>query len=119
MENQNENIQELENIQKRDQKIERKYINESKCLITFSLPAEVAQEATSIAVAGNFNDWDKHSHQMKKQENGDFRLEVELDAGREYEFRYVIDETRWENAWNADRYSWSEYSDCDNSVIEV
>ncbi len=54
---------------------------------------------------------------MNRVESGDFALMVELEAGKEYEFRYLIDGTRWENAWNADKYVWSEYAGCENSVI--
>jgi hypothetical protein len=54
---------------------------------------------------------------MKKLANGDFYIELEVDAGREYEFRFLIDDGRWENAWNADKYVWSEHGNCENSVI--
>ena len=46
-----------------------------------------------------------------------FHLELELEAGREHEFRFVVDGVRWENAWNADRYVWSDHAQCENSVI--
>jgi 1,4-alpha-glucan branching enzyme len=100
------------------QKIERKYSKDgSKCLITFWLPREVAPKAWSVAVAGSFNGWDQNSHPLTRLENGDFRLKVEVDAGRKYEFRFLIDEIQWENAWNADKYVWSDFGGCENSVI--
>jgi 1,4-alpha-glucan branching enzyme len=100
------------------QRIERKYSKDkSKCHITFWLPREFAPEARCIDVAGSFNGWDQYSHLLNKLKNGEFSLVVEVEAGKEYEFRYFIDETRWENAWNADRYVWSDYVNCDNSVI--
>jgi 1,4-alpha-glucan branching enzyme len=103
-----------------DQRIEREYSKDMKsCLIKFHVPKEIASSANSIAVAGTFNDWNQHSHQLEKQKNGDFRLDVVLEPDKYYEFRFLIDETRWENAHNADRYFWSDYSNCDNSVIET
>jgi hypothetical protein len=54
---------------------------------------------------------------MKRLENGDFSLALELEAGKEYEFRFVIDGVRWENAWNADKYVWSDHGNCENSII--
>jgi 1,4-alpha-glucan branching enzyme len=103
-----------------DQRIEREYSKDMKsCLIKFHVPKEIASGANSIAVAGTFNDWNQHSHQLEKQKNGDFRLDVVLEPDKYYEFRFIIDETRWENAHNADRYFWSDYSNCDNSVIET
>jgi len=100
------------------QNIIREYIKDgSKCVVTFTFPKEIAQEANSVAVAGSFNGWDKYSHPLKKNRSGEFILKVEVDANREHEFRFVINENRWENAWNADKYVWSEYGNCDNSVI--
>jgi hypothetical protein len=54
---------------------------------------------------------------MTRLENGDYTLVVELEAGKEYEFRFVIDDNQWENAWNADKYVWSEHGNCENSVV--
>jgi 1,4-alpha-glucan branching enzyme len=103
-----------------DKRIEREYSKDMKsCLIKFIVPKEIATGASSIAVTGTFNDWNQNSHQLEKQKNGDFRLDVVVEPDREYEFRYIVDGTRWENAHNADRYYWSDYSNCDNSVIET
>ncbi len=89
----------------------------SACAVTFWLAREAAPEATYVAVAGTFNHWDQHSHLMDRLTSGDFTLSVELESGKEYEFRYLIDGTRWENAWNADKYVWSAYAGCENSVV--
>jgi 1,4-alpha-glucan branching enzyme len=98
--------------------LKRRHSNDKKrCRVTFWLPKEAAPEARCVAVAGSFNDWSVSSHRMNKLKNGDFSVEIELEAGREHEFRFVIDETRWENAWNADKYVWSEHGNCHNSVI--
>ena len=99
-------------------RIKRKYSKDmSKCQVTFLLPRAVASEVGSVAVVGSFNNWDMHAHQMKKLRNGDYRLVVELDPDTEYEFRYLIDEKQWENCWHADKYVWSTYGNCENSVI--
>ena len=55
---------------------------------------------------------------MKKLKTGDFTITLEVEPGREYQFRYLIDELRWENDWNADKYVKSPYGS-DNSVITV
>ncbi len=91
--------------------------DKTRCLVTFWLPGGVAPGATSVAVAGSFNDWSLDRHPMKRLDNGDFSLALELEAGKEYEFRFVIDGVRWENAWNADKYVWSDHAQCENSVI--
>ena len=98
----------------------RKYSKDkSRCRVTFQLPKEAAPDATSVAVAGSFNDWSAERHPMKRSRNGDYSVEIDLEAGREYEFRFLVDGRRWENAWNADKYVWSDLAQCDNSVIVV
>lgn len=100
--------------------IKRKYSKDnSTCQVIFWLSKHAVPGAHSVAVAGNFNNWDMHTHKMKKLKSGDYSLIVELDPGKEYEFRYLIDETRWENAWDADKYVWSPYGNCENSVVVV
>ena len=98
--------------------VKRKYSGDrTRCTVTFWLPKEAAPDATTVAVAGSFNDWSVNRHPMERSKNGDSSLEVELEAGREYEFRFVIDGVRWENAWNADKYVWSDHAQAENSVI--
>jgi hypothetical protein len=42
-----------------------------------------------------------------------------LDAGREYQFRYLVDGKKWENDWKADKYVAAPYSNADNSVVST
>jgi 1,4-alpha-glucan branching enzyme len=101
-----------------NQRLERKYsTDKSICVVTFWLPKEAAPETDHVVVAGTFNNWDQNSHPMKKLGNGDFALEVTLEAGKEHEFRFIIDKIHWENAWNADKYVKSACGDFANSVI--
>jgi hypothetical protein len=41
---------------------------------------------------------------MEKFKDEDYCIELDLEAGREYQFRYLIDELKWENDRNADKY---------------
>lgn len=87
--------------------------------VTFRLPKAAAPEAKTVALVGEFNDWNIYATQMKRLKNGDFTATVELDAGRPYEYRYLVDETFWENDWDADRYVRSPFGNCDNSVVDA
>jgi 1,4-alpha-glucan branching enzyme len=89
------------------------------CRITFTLPKVAAPDAKSVYIVGDFNNWNIHANPMKKLKNGDYTVKLDLEPGREYQFRYFIDESKWENDWNADRYVKSPYGDSDNSVIIV
>ncbi len=87
------------------------------CRVTFRLPETAAPDARSVCIVGDFNDWNIHANPMKRLENVDYIIKLDLETGREYQFRYLIDELKWENDWNADKYVKSSYGDCDNSVV--
>ncbi len=87
--------------------------------VPFRLPKVAAPDAKSVYIVGDFNSWNIHANPMKKLKNGDYTVKLDLEKGREYQFRYLIDEIRWENDWNADKYVRSPYGDVDNSVVIV
>lgn len=100
--------------------IEKKYLKTKNiCRTTFRLSAEAAGEAQTAFLVGEFNDWSMHGLPMKRLKDGSFKAEVDLEPGRSYQFRYLLDDDRWENDWNADNYCFSEFGNCENSVVEV
>jgi hypothetical protein len=54
---------------------------------------------------------------MKKLKNGAFSTTLDLKVGREYQFRYLIDETDWVNDGEADKYVASSFPGVENSVV--
>lgn len=89
------------------------------CKATFTLPVEAAPEAASVKIVGEFNDWDiDNGIKMKKQKNGIFKAIVELEKGKEYQFRYLIDGETWENDWEADGYATTPFG-TDNSIVST
>jgi len=87
------------------------------CRVTFRLPKIAATDAKSVYIVGDFNNWNIYANPMKKLKNGDYTTKVDLEPGKEYQYRYFIDESRWENDWHADKYVRSLYGDSDNSVV--
>lgn len=87
------------------------------CKVTFSLPKEAVAQAKKVSLVGDFNGWDTNATPMKKQKDGGFSVSLNLDQGREYQFRYLIDDARWENDWCADKYVPSALGDAENSVL--
>lgn len=85
--------------------------------VTFRFPKEAAPEANVVVLVGDFNNWNVQAPPMEQLKNGAFRITLELEPGREYQYRYLIDETAWENDWEADKYVRSSYGNCDNSVV--
>jgi hypothetical protein len=97
--------------------IKKKFIESSNiCEVTFRFPREAALKARKVTVVGDFNHWDRETNRLKKQDNGDFTITLELDAGKEYRFRYLIDGHQWENDWHADKYVENPYG-VEDSVV--
>ena len=89
------------------------------CKVTFRVPAEAAENADSIHLVGDFNDWDESKTPMTQLKNGSFKAVLDLEPDQEYQFRYLINGTEWENDWDADDYVPNPYGDGDNSVVSV
>lgn len=84
------------------------------CRVTFAVPAETNAQAASLC--GEFNEWQKTSHPMKRRKDGSFSVTVSLSSGRDYRFRYVIDGERWENDHAADDYPPNPFGSWDSLV---
>jgi len=85
------------------------------CRVTFTLPKEIA--ASKIALCGDFNEWNRSKHILKKRKNGNHSLTVSLETDHEYRFRYLLDGKRWENDWEADRYAKNSFGTEDSIVV--
>lgn len=88
------------------------------CKVTFKLPKAASLGAQQVCVVGDFNGWNKETHAMNRLKNGTFTLTLELQKGKDYRFRYLIDRHIWENDWCADKYVPNRYG-CDDSVVMV
>jgi len=99
--------------------IEKKFLKTRPvCKVTFTLPKEAAAEAESVCVMGEFNNWSPDANPMTRRTNGDFSVSLDLEKGRSYRFRYLIDGWKFENDWKADRYESNPYGG-EDSVVEV
>lgn len=87
------------------------------CKVTFKLTQEEAKSAESVQLVGEFNDWDAAASPMKKLKNGGFTQTIDLESGKEYRFRYLLDGETWENDWSADKYIPSQSSYDDDSIV--
>jgi len=100
--------------------IKKRYARDgSSCTITFVLEAEQSEGVGTAHVAGDFNNWSRSATPMKRNVDGSFEASVRLDSGREFHFRYLLDDVRWDNDWHADKYVQSPFRDADNSVVIV
>jgi 1,4-alpha-glucan branching enzyme len=99
--------------------IKKEYKKSGKiCRATFTLPGKAAPKARKVTIVGDFNNWDKEATPLKRLAEGDFTITLDLDAGKEYRFRYLIDGKMWENDWSADKYVKSPYG-VEDSVVRA
>ncbi|OIN60071.1 isoamylase early set domain-containing protein [Arsenicibacter rosenii] len=87
------------------------------CKVTFSVTPETINGAKSVALVGEFNEWNAEAAPLKKQKDGSYKTTVELPVGSEYQFRYLIDGEQWLNDDTADKYVNSGVSAEDNCVV--
>ena len=89
------------------------------CKVTFKIPEIISDSAKTASIVGEFNNWSYNANPMKRLKNGAFSVTLDLEKGREYQFRYFIDDEKWENERDADRFVPSPYLDSENSVVAV
>ena len=84
--------------------------------VTFQLPGTIWAE--TVHLAGDFNGWNRTSHPLTRKSEEAWEITLLLQAGRSYQFRYLINGTHWQNDWKADRYVSNPFGG-DNSVLET
>jgi 1,4-alpha-glucan branching enzyme len=89
--------------------------NQGKVIVTFEIPGTIWAER--INLVGDFNDWDRESLPFRHNRQENWQIEIELDAGREYHFRYLFDGDRWHDDWHADRCTTDPHGGCHSIVI--
>ncbi len=89
------------------------------CKVTFSVEASTAGEVENVQLVGDFSKWLESPITMKKQKDGSFKATVDLETGKEYQFRYFIDGERWHNDGEADKYAPAGVSFEENSVVAL
>ncbi len=80
--------------------------------VTFKFKAD----AESVTLVGDFNSWNETSTPMKKAKDGTFSVSVEMESGREQQFRYLADGKIWHNDEAADKYVTNALGS-ENSVV--
>jgi len=99
----------------------KKQFSKSKevCKVTFTVAKETADGAKQISVLGDFNGWTNESNPLKKQKDGSFRTSIDLENGKTYQFRYLVDNTSWANDEEADDHVPSGIAQELNCVIST
>lgn len=81
--------------------------------VLFELPACVW--ADRIFLVGDFNEWSTSITPFTQGRDGVWRAGADLPAGREYQFRYLVD-GRWQTDFHADGWVDNEFGS-QNSIV--
>lgn len=88
--------------------------------ITFKLPAEGVAGATEGLLLGDFNDWNPEAgFVMSRQADGSLQAIVPLETGKTYQYRFLLNDGRWENDFHAQQYVYADGFFVDNCLITV
>ncbi|MEO9147368.1 MAG: isoamylase early set domain-containing protein [Ginsengibacter sp.] len=88
--------------------------------IVFKLPAEAVEGATEVVLLGDFNNWSSEKgYGLKKQEDGSYKTVVQLEAGKTYQYRFLLNSGRWVNDYSAQHYVPVSGYSVENCVITV
>jgi 1,4-alpha-glucan branching enzyme len=87
-----------------------------KVLVTFAMPAIEGVE--SLHVCGDFNDWSETATPLARKADGSWHVQLTLDAGQSYRFRYKDNHGLWHNDPTADAYVPNAFGS-ENSVLDL
>jgi len=88
--------------------LKKKYIKSRNVFkVTFELAENELPgnlEVDSVHLLGDFNGWDPDSTPMKSLKRGAYQASLELEPGKQYQFRYLVNGVHWYNDLEADAY---------------
>lgn len=88
--------------------------------ITFTLPAEAVEGCSGAFLLGDFNNWNPdNAPRLEKQSDGSFKTSTQLEEGKTYQYRFLLDNGRWVNDYHAENYVPVSGLYVDNCVITV
>ena len=95
--------------------LKRRSPNAGKVIVTFEIPSTIWAERVNLV--GDFNDWDQESLPFRHNRDGNWQIELELDEGDEYRFRYLLDGEHWRDDWHADSHTPNPHGGYDSIVL--
>jgi 1,4-alpha-glucan branching enzyme len=84
------------------------------CRVTFTLPQSMW--AVDVSLVGDFNGWQRKVTPLTRVRDGEWSVTVNLEVGRAYQMRYLVDNERWLNDPGADAYVSNPFGS-DNFVV--
>ncbi len=100
--------------------LSKTYIKSKKAYkVSFKLDAQIYTGSEEIRLLGDFNDWNwEIAPSLKKLKSG-YKIDMLLEPGKTYQYRYCTANQKWFNDEKADGYVPSPFQHIDNCVAEV
>ena len=95
--------------------LKKRYLK-GKDVVQVTFYTAPALDAKEVCLVGDFNEWDESATPMQALKDGRFKIVLELEPERDYEFRYLVDGSEWHNDWEADKYVPNPHGS-DNCVV--
>ena len=74
-------------------------------------------DVTTVALAGDFTDWQTVEMKFNKKSQS-FKTKLRLPKGGVFHFRYLLNDSEWENDYQADQYLPNEFG-TENSIVNT
>jgi 1,4-alpha-glucan branching enzyme len=89
--------------------------HKDKVKVIFEIPGTIWAER--INLVGDFNHWDPESLPFRHNREENWQIELDLEAGCEYRFRYLFDGNYWRGDRQADKFIPNAHGGYDSIVI--
>lgn len=89
-----------------------------ECKVTFRLSKKEVGNVDKVSLLGSFTNWQKNPVSMNKLKSGEFSTVITLPANRDFEYRFLINDSQWINDPAADAYCKNEFGG-ENSLIST
>lgn len=94
----------------------KKEYKKNSCKVTFTVAADHFPAKSDIRVLGDFNNWNWDEGLKLSKKKEEYSASIELETGRNYQFKYLQNGENWFNDTQADGFAPSPFG-VDNSVI--
>jgi len=74
--------------------------------------------AGTVHLVGDLDNWNRKAHPFARDDSGNWSITIDLPEGRQYQFRYLCDDTRWINDPQADGYVRTIHGD-ENFIVNT
>ena len=92
--------------------------DKTKCDVTFTLSQEAIHGGNEVVLVGEFNNWNIAEGIALVAKKGEYKTVLKLEAGKRYEYRYLVDGHMWTNDATPDAYVSNSFGSV-NSVVEL